>query len=79
MHLAYYAPPNITQLYLANHFPPLTSILLLCRYGTQSLVTLMNIIGRTISTDLQITEVSTVGILNYNGNLETIVHVIGSC
>lgn len=44
------------QLYLAKHFPPLISILLLCRYGTQSLVSLMYIIGRTISTDLQITE-----------------------
>lgn len=32
----------------------------------------MYIIGRTISTDLQITEVSTEDIVNYNDNLEAI-------
>ena len=46
-------------------------MLLLCRYGTQSLVTLLYVIGRTISTDSQILEVSSIDIVNYD-NVEAI-------
>ncbi|ELK36504.1 Aminopeptidase Q [Myotis davidii] len=47
---------TLLKLCLAKHFPTLISILLLCRYGIHSLVTIMYLIGRTISTDLQVME-----------------------